>query len=198
MTISSFIRRDFLTIQAFSGTQSIKKNLIHYSALVVQDEDLNTLGVLTPLDIIQRPHNLVIDCLTVKPALSSECMVSEALQIMEREQTEVLPVYKLELFEGLIFKNDLLKFVTERKRELEIKIAERTNEIEKQNELLRQISWMQSHQTRQPVATILGLVNIVDKSSLTEDNLEIIGLLEKTAQELDEVIRSTVIKANSA
>jgi light-regulated signal transduction histidine kinase (bacteriophytochrome) len=124
-------------------------------------------------------------------------MVAETLQIMERELTEVLPVYKVERFEGLVFKNDLLKFVTERKKELEIRIAERTNEIEKQNELLKENSWMQSHKTRQPLATILGLVNIIDKSSLTESNLEIIGMLEKIAQEIDEVIRTTVIKANS-
>ncbi len=56
---------------------------------------------------------------------------------------------------------------------------------------------MQSHQTRQPVATILGLINILDKSELGEKNLEIIRLLEQTTQRLDDVIRDTVIKANS-
>lgn len=70
-------------------------------------------------------------------------------------------------------------------------------QIERQNELLKEIAWMQSHQTRQPVATILGLINILDKSQLGEKNLEIIRLLEQTTQRLDDVIRDTVIKANS-
>jgi signal transduction histidine kinase len=70
-------------------------------------------------------------------------------------------------------------------------------QIERQNELLREIAWMQSHQTRQPVATILGLINILDKSELGEKNLEIIRMLEQTTQRLDDVIRDTVIKANS-
>lgn len=70
-------------------------------------------------------------------------------------------------------------------------------QVQRQNELLKEIAWMQSHQTRQPVATILGLINILDKAQLGEKNLEIIRLLELTTQRLDDVIRDTVIKANS-
>jgi PAS domain S-box-containing protein len=68
--------------------------------------------------------------------------------------------------------------------------------IEKQNEQLRQIGWIQSHETRQPIATILGLIHILDKTSLTEDNLQIIGMLEATIEKLDLVVRKTVLKAN--
>lgn len=71
------------------------------------------------------------------------------------------------------------------------------SQVQRQNELLKEIAWMQSHQTRQPVATILGLINILDKTELGEKNLEIIRLLELTTQRLDDVIRDTVIKANS-
>ncbi|MFZ6010989.1 MAG: CBS domain-containing protein [Bacteroidota bacterium] len=197
MMVSFFVRRDFLTIHAYSGTQAVKSSLLKHSALVVQDEDMNTLGVLTLTDILHRQHNLVIDCLTAKPSISPDCDVETTLQVMEREQAEVLPVYRQEQFLGLVFKQDLIKFITEQKKELETQVAERTRDIERQNELLRQISWMQSHQTRQPVATILGLINIIDRSTLTENNLEIIGLLEKTTEKLDTVIRTTVIKASS-
>lgn len=70
-------------------------------------------------------------------------------------------------------------------------------QVQRQNELLKEIAWMQSHQTRQPVATILGLINILDKTELGDKNLEIIRLLEQTTQRLDDVIRDTVVKANS-
>lgn len=70
-------------------------------------------------------------------------------------------------------------------------------QIEKQNEQLRQISWIQSHKTRQPIATILGLVHILDRTTLTEDNRKIIAMLEQTVTQLDTVIRDTVIRANS-
>jgi PAS domain S-box-containing protein len=334
MNISFFIRRDFQTIQAYEGIRAIKDNLIQQAALVVQDEDQNHIGILTPLDIIQHPHNLVIDCITTKPVLSLPGTVDEALQIMQSEQSEVLPVYNGGRFEGLIFKNDLLEFVKTKRRELEKEVAEQVKEIkaihaqletsrhilqaifdstqsyillvdpeyriiffnkraqegsrelygremmlgdsileyksdvdemdlrsfeenftkaiassrtvveereifypnmtsswlrseytpvydrgvligvalrsvditdrkhyelqiEMQTEVLQEISWIQSHQTRQPVATILGLINILEKSSLTEDNRKIVSMLEETAHKLDDVIRETVIKANS-
>lgn len=81
-----------------------------------------------------------------------------------------------------------------------IDISERKNrekQIEKQNEQLGQISWLQSHHTRQPVASILGLIHILDKKSLTEDNQKIIGMLQVEIDKLDRVIRETVIRANS-
>lgn len=116
---------------------------------------------------------------------------------MEREQAEVLLVKQHNRIEGLVFKIDLLYFNNRQKKELEAKVAERTRENERQNELLRQISWTQSHETRQPVATIPGLINIFDKSSLTKENLEIMGLLEETVNKLDKIIRETVVQANS-
>jgi light-regulated signal transduction histidine kinase (bacteriophytochrome) len=73
---------------------------------------------------------------------------------------------------------------------------EREDQIRRQNEQLRDIAWMQSHLTRQPLATILGLVNILDKKSLTDDNKKIIGMLEETVGKLDQVIRDIVIQAN--
>lgn len=335
MNISFFVRRDFQTIQAYEGIMAIKDHLIQHTALVVQDEDHNHLGILTPLDILQRPNKLVIDCLTTKATITLPCSVDEVLQVMQREQAEVLPVYQDAQFEGLVFKNDLLEFMRTKRRELEQEIEKHMKEIrsinaqleqsrqvlqaifdstqsyiflvdtqfriiffnkkaqegslsmhgrelklgdsiliytesgndemallafrenydkavdtrqtvvsereiyypsmmsswirseytpvydngilagvalrivditerkrheiqiEMQTEILQQISWMQSHQTRQPVATILGLINIMEKSSLSDDNRKIVAMLEDTALKLDDVIRDTVIRANS-
>jgi hypothetical protein len=78
MNISFFVRRDFHTIQAYEGIMAIKDHLIQHTALVVQDEDHNHLGILTPLDILQRPSNRVIDCLTTKATITLPCSVDEA------------------------------------------------------------------------------------------------------------------------
>ena len=67
---------------------------------------------------------------------------------------------------------------------------------EQQANILSHIAWSQSHETRQPVATLLGLINILDKSTLTEENKEIVALLESTACKLENVIRQNVIRAN--
>lgn len=74
-------------------------------------------------------------------------------------------------------------------------------EFERQNDQrlkqLDQIAWSQSHETRQPVATILGLINILDRDSLTTENMEIIKLLKETTEKLDEIIHRNVFMASS-
>lgn len=66
-----------------------------------------------------------------------------------------------------------------------------------QRHQLNQIAWSQSHKTRQPVATILGLINIFDKDSLTPDNLTILNMLQETVKKLETIIQETVVRANS-
>ncbi|MDB5274191.1 MAG: hypothetical protein JWO58_2558 [Chitinophagaceae bacterium] len=331
--ITPFIKSDYQTIGPFESVSAVKTNLIRVSALVVQDESLNILGVLTLNDIVERSYNLVIDCLSPKVKLNTHDTIDNVLVIMKEQQQGVLPVYREHEFEGLVFKNDLIDFIEIQKNELEKKIDERTLEInsinenletskkvlkaffdstqsvifiispeykiiffnkksydngllfrqreikigdnimdyvndiedevfhsfrsdfdkalqgecvtmekeikytgdksiwfnidyfpvyeneimigvaititdindrkkyelqiEQQNELLRGIAWTQSHKTRQPVATILGLVNIINKSELSEKNREVIDYLEMQTKELDKVIRETVLKAVS-
>ncbi len=67
---------------------------------------------------------------------------------------------------------------------------------EQQHKQLEEIAWSQSHEARQPVSTMLGLINILDKQSLTPDNLHIVKLMEETAQKMDRVIQKTVMLAN--
>jgi PAS domain S-box-containing protein len=65
-----------------------------------------------------------------------------------------------------------------------------------QHKQLVDIAWSQSHETRQPVSTMLGLINILDKSTLTPDNLHIVKLMEETAHKMDRVIQKVVMLAN--
>ncbi len=101
-------------------------------------------------------------------------------------RTEYTPVFEQEEIIGVALR---VVDITERKMQ-EMKIKE-------QSERLKQIAWIQSHETRQPIATILGLINILDKSSLSEDNNMIIAMLEATVTKLDNVIRDTVVSANA-
>jgi len=87
-------------------------------------------------------------------------------------------------------------------KKLELKVAERTeqikkheailtrnlNEIENQNKKLKEIAWIQSHKVRAPLARILGLLNVY---KITEDDHErehVMAHVEKSALELDKVI----------
>jgi PAS domain S-box-containing protein len=71
--------------------------------------------------------------------------------------------------------------ITEQHRRIEM--------IEEQNERLKKINWIQSHEMRRPVANILGLAALFNRSVADTENLPIIGHIETSARLLDEMIR---------
>lgn len=73
---------------------------------------------------------------------------------------------------------------------LDEKVKERTLTLEVANDKLREYAFANSHKVRRPVATILGLLSLFDQENWTAPfNLEIMRLLNDTAQELDNVTR---------
>jgi PAS domain S-box-containing protein len=83
---------------------------------------------------------------------------------------------------------------------LAIDVTERVNYIkavEEQNEKLREISWIQSHVVRAPLARILGLISLIkDLKANGIEKAEIMDYLEISANELDQVIREITNKTN--
>lgn len=63
------------------------------------------------------------------------------------------------------------------------------HEYEEQQRLLEKIAWIQSHKVRKPLANILGLVDLIDKNSFSEDDKGIIEMLKMSSNELDDVVR---------
>jgi signal transduction histidine kinase len=72
------------------------------------------------------------------------------------------------------------------KKKKEIKIQE-------QNALLRDTAFTISHHVRAPVANILGLMSLMDKSDLSKKNREICEYLETATKNLDKIITKVVI-----
>jgi PAS domain S-box-containing protein len=63
--------------------------------------------------------------------------------------------------------------------------------IEEQNAKLKEISWIQSHVIRAPLARILGLVQLVAEPTTTEnEKIEMMEYITASANELDEAIRN--------
>lgn len=69
---------------------------------------------------------------------------------------------------------------------------EKSNLIEalkEQNKDLEEFAFIISHNLRSPLANMMGLTKIFDKSSVTSDNLEILGLIEQSTVNLDTIIK---------
>ena len=87
---------------------------------------------------------------------------------------------------------------------LEVKVKERTLEliksnesIQKQNEELKNIAWIQSHVVRAPLARLMGLVELLSLGESSEDlsTEDILEHISKSALELDDIIKDITIKA---
>ncbi|MBS1586537.1 MAG: PAS domain S-box protein [Bacteroidetes bacterium] len=71
--------------------------------------------------------------------------------------------------------------------------------IEAQNEVLKEIAWLQSHKVRGPVASILGLAQLFNYSDPSDPmNQEILEGIKFASTGLDNIIREVVDKTSSA
>jgi tetratricopeptide (TPR) repeat protein len=73
---------------------------------------------------------------------------------------------------------------------LQVKVKERTSNLEKANEQLKENIYSINHIIRKPLANILGIISLVNKDNYSDpSNYESIELLEKTTKQLDEIIK---------
>jgi len=70
--------------------------------------------------------------------------------------------------------------------------------IEAQNENFREITWMQSHVVRAPLARIMGLVQLIEMDYPTQERPQHLQEILNSAHELDGIIQEIVKKAEAA
>lgn len=197
MNISSFIIRDFFTTGPFTGVTALRNQLLQKKGIAILEND-HFFGVLTVNDIINRPHILAIDCLTAKSPLEIDSTIYYALQAMKHENTDVLPVLKNNKIYGLVFKNDLIDYLTvnsqntalsdeaeslkkenkefrsiilQQKIDLESVIEKRTQDLIDLVETKEKFIGIIAHELRNPFTSILGFLNLL-KDNLREYDID--------------------------
>jgi DNA-binding response OmpR family regulator len=67
--------------------------------------------------------------------------------------------------------------------------------IENQNNVLKAIAWMQSHEVRGPLARMMGLISLINQYKDSEHNInELLNNILDSAHELDTIVRNIVRK----
>ncbi|MDO9138431.1 MAG: CBS domain-containing protein, partial [Lutibacter sp.] len=161
MKIAHFIRRDFLTVNPYSGINAIKNKLLEHLAIVAQDDEGIFYGVLTTSDLAHNPKTLIIDCLTIKELIDSEDCVEATLFKMDTGKTDVLPVGENGKFVGLVFKNDLYKYISDYNLELENTIKERTKDLREALATKDLMFSIIAHDLKSPFNVILGFTGLL-------------------------------------
>lgn len=81
------------------------------------------------------------------------------------------------------------KEIQELNTTLQSRVEERTKNLEKANEILREFSFTNSHKVRKPVANIIGLIDALHfYKTETEDVKDVIKHIRESAEELDKII----------
>ena len=171
MKIAHFIRKDFLTINPYLGLNAVKKQLLENSALVIQDDEGVFYGVLTASDIVQNPKTLIIDCLSIKELVDCELSIEDAIYKMDMAKTDVFPVGENGKFVGLVFKNELYKYISDYNLELENTIKERTKELEEAIATKDLMFSIIAHDLKSPFNVILGFTGLL-KDKLREMDIK--------------------------
>jgi signal transduction histidine kinase len=73
---------------------------------------------------------------------------------------------------------------------LEKIVEQRTKVLEEQNKRISKYSFINAHKLRAPLASILGLINLMAHEAVNETHLTLNKHLLKSAKELDEVVQS--------
>ncbi len=111
-----------------------------------------------------------------------------------RRDKQFLEASVIERTLEIIKKNDEINTQAEEIRaineNLEQLVKERTSQLERKNKALEEYAFINAHELRAPVASILGLINLMETIELDEEHRIYIKHLQSSAEKLDSVVRS--------
>ena len=73
---------------------------------------------------------------------------------------------------------------------LESLVKERTSELERKNRAAEESAFIIAHELRAPVASVLGLINLISKCELDDEAKTIVDHMEDSADKLNAVVRN--------
>jgi light-regulated signal transduction histidine kinase (bacteriophytochrome) len=119
----------------------------------------------------------------------------------EARHVEVANIFKNNLAEILAWRNSVYK---QQKDSLEIEVKKKTEEITllydklmNQYKKLEQVAFDQSHTVRAPLASLLGLIHLLETETDEDVIKSIHGMLKRKGDELDGIIRAIIKKIGS-
>jgi len=92
MTLRTLPIPEETSVKPFTSVASVEEVLLDSEYLVIRDGE-RFHGVLTRDDVIRKGHNLVIDCLSPKPAINWNEDLFDVLATMESHGETCLPVF---------------------------------------------------------------------------------------------------------
>ncbi|HTE29781.1 MAG TPA: HAMP domain-containing sensor histidine kinase [Chryseolinea sp.] len=145
-----------------------------------EDENIGLIGDLAEANKVLLERNSEIEAQSAEIQAQSD--------ILHNSQNQLIEANKLvdEQRKQLFSKNQSLESELIDKN---VNLTETNTELIKHNNELRQFSYTVSHNLRGPVASLLGLISLIDKDRVDERDREVFEHLATSTHQLDQIIK---------
>ena len=69
-------------------------------------------------------------------------------------------------------------------------LKKKERETVRQNEKLKEVAWLSSHEVRRPLANIIGLANLMKETLYMDEKIKILQNINQSAEELDQIVHT--------
>jgi PAS domain S-box-containing protein len=69
-------------------------------------------------------------------------------------------------------------------------LKQKEKDIARQNQKLKELAWLSSHEVRRPLANIIGLSNMMKASQYMDEKIKILENINRSAEELDRIVHT--------
>lgn len=70
------------------------------------------------------------------------------------------------------------------------KLKQKESDTARQNQKLKEVAWLSSHEVRRPLANIIGLANMMQAAQYMDEKVKILENINKSAEELDRIVHT--------
>lgn len=188
MNLSSFVNNDNEIVSSFNSTTSVIPRLLKKKYLVVEDDE-SFVGLLTPRDIVENYHNLVVDCLCEKPLVHINDDINDVITVMDKSGFRALPVFsESEVFIGIVAYEKILSSVCSLVHH-HVEVKNITSCESSENSRLQLFRELQHH-TRNPLQVILSAVYELSQKYGNSSDQILFKTIEEEVCIIDEILIS--------
>lgn len=200
----------FKFIKSIQDSEKKYSDLFHLSPLPIFLYDLETLKFL---DInkaaleqygYSREEFLSMTLKEIRPKEDVSKLMEAVEMSRDRESFHFEGVFRhLKKNGELIYVDIRSNIITRDGKKAEIALANDITErvahmgtIEKQNEKLKEVAWLQSHVVRAPLSRMMALIKEIESESLSKEDKKLyLSYVLESANELDQIVKDVVSKS---
>lgn len=198
MSIERFLVKTYHQANPWQGIADVRALVLSGKPVVVKEAE-RYIGILDVHDLAGRPHRLIADVVSAKPAVPLTASMPEALNLMMQNNHEHLPVMQDGEFKGVIGRTALIKeymdVVTPAANE-----QDRIIELEKILSIKDKFLLILGHDIRNLFSQVLGSLELLQHKhhQLDEGRLHALLRLSKKSAEQVSTVFDNIIQWSKA